>query len=70
MKTLITEEDMPLVIVLQYLAQCHSRFVIDTRPDSRDEEGGWGTRGREEIVDACRHDDPVEIARVVSWLLL
>jgi len=56
MKTLVIEEDMPLVIVYQYLAQCCNCFMINTGPDSGDEGVGWGTRRREEIVGACRHD--------------
>ena len=62
MKTLVIEEDMPLVmILLQYLAQGCGCFMIDTGPDPGDEEGGWATRSREEIVSACGHDDPVEM---------
>ena len=69
MKTLVVEEDMPLVIIFQYLAEGCSCFMIDTGPDSGDEEGGWGTRRREEIVGVRRHDGLDEMGRVVSWLL-
>ena len=53
MKTLVVEEDMPSVIIFQYLAECSSCFMIDTGPNSGDKEGGRGTRRREEIVGVC-----------------
>ena len=69
MEPLVIEEDVPLVVVLQYLAQCCSCFVVDTRPDSGDEGREWATRRREEIVGARRHDGLDEMGRVVSWHL-
>ena len=59
METPVIEEDMPFVIVFQYLAQCCSCFMINTRPDFGNEDGGRDTRRREEIVGVCRHDGPV-----------
>ena len=62
-------EDVPLVIIFQHLAQCRSRFVIDTGPDSGDEGGGRATRRREEIVGGCRHDGLVKMgSRLMAFI--